>query len=125
LCDPETVELVTRRGPVVLKELMEWGMRLDRRADGTPSLGREGGHSASRIVHSDGDATGRELQRCMVERVKATHGIRVFEKCFALDLITPNDEPGAPVMGAITHHPKYGLQMIWAKATILATGGGG
>ena len=25
-------------------------------------------------------------------------------------------------MGAITHHPKYGLQLIWAKATILATG---
>ncbi len=28
-------------------------------------------------------------------------------------------------MGAITHHPKYGLQMIWAKATILAAGGAG
>jgi len=29
------------------------------------------------------------------------------------------------VLGAITHHPRHGLQMIWAKTTILATGGAG
>src|SRR6185369_5376435 len=50
---------------------------------------------------------------------------RLFEKCFALDLITPTPETGSPVMGAITHHPRYGLQMIWAEATILASGGAG
>ncbi|MDI1289762.1 MAG: FAD-binding protein, partial [bacterium] len=44
---------------------------------------------------------------------------------FSLDLITPSDSPGTPVMGAITHHPKFGLQMIWAKSTILASGGAG
>jgi L-aspartate oxidase len=29
------------------------------------------------------------------------------------------------VLGAITHHPKYGLQLVWARATIVATGGMG
>jgi L-aspartate oxidase len=79
----------------------------------------------ARIVHAHGDATGAELQRTLVERVRATQNVRVFEKCFALDLITPTAEAGAPVMGAVTHHPRYGLQMIWAKATILAAGGAG
>jgi len=44
-----------------------------------------------------------------------------------IDLITtetPGREPGRCV-GAITHHPKYGLQMIWANAVILASGGCG
>jgi L-aspartate oxidase len=78
-------------------------------------------------VHASDDATGRELQRALLAKVKSIPAptIRLFEKCFGLDLITPNAEAGAPVMGAITHHPKYGLQMIWAKATILATGGAG
>jgi len=76
-------------------------------------------------VHANGDATGAELQRVLNERTRKIAGIRIFEKCFALDIITPSDEPGSPAMGAITHHPKYGLQMIWAKATILASGGAG
>lgn len=124
-CDEPVVRQVIERGPRLLEEAISWGMNVDRNAGGAISLGREGGHAASRIVHAHGDATGAELQRTLVERIKATPGVRVFEKCFALDLITPSAEVGAPVMGAITHHPKYGLQMIWAKATILAAGGAG
>ncbi|HEX8875429.1 MAG TPA: L-aspartate oxidase [Phycisphaerales bacterium] len=125
LCDHDAVRAIVEHGPRSLRQLMSWGMRLDTNAEGELAVGREGGHSASRIVHTDGDATGRELQRCLVEKVRGTTGVRVFENCFALDLITPGNEPGSPVMGAITYHPKYGLQMIWAKATILASGGAG
>ncbi|MFZ4573355.1 MAG: L-aspartate oxidase, partial [Phycisphaerales bacterium] len=102
-----------------------WGMMLDRDETGSVLVGREGGHAAARILHAGGDATGREMQRCLTAKVRATQGVRLFENCFALDLITPSPARGAPVMGAITHHPKFGLQMIWAKATILATGGAG
>jgi len=43
-----------------------------------------------------------------------------------MDLITTGDKPGeGECVGAITHHPKHGLQVIWARATILAAGGCG
>ena len=120
------MRLVVERGPALVRELMGWGMKPDAGAEGEPlALGREGGHSANRIVHAHGDETGLELQRVLTERARSTPAIRIFEKCFALDLITPSNEPGSPVMGAITHHPKYGLQVIWARATILASGGAG
>lgn len=125
LCEEDAVREIIESGPARLRELMGWGMRLDKNSEGELAVGREGGHSASRIVHTDGDATGRELQRCLIEKIRKTHGVRVFENCFVLDLITPGNEPGSPVMGAITHHPKHGLQVIWAKATILASGGAG
>lgn len=129
LCDADVVRLVVTEGPARLREMFDWGMHADRLGRDL-SLGREGGHAASRIVHAGGDATGREVQRCLLERIRrkpadGEHSLRLFENCFALDLITPSDEPGSPVMGAITHHPRYGLQMIWAKATILASGGAG
>jgi L-aspartate oxidase len=115
-----------------MAELVEWGMRFDRaeagvKKSGLPELllNREGGHSHARILHADGDATGRELSRCLVARLAATPHVRLFTDCFSLDLITPSSERGAPVMGAVTHHPRYGLQVIWAKSTILATGGAG
>jgi L-aspartate oxidase len=127
VCEPGVVQLVTERGPGLIEELIGWGMHVDRDATraARPALGREGGHSKSRIVHAHGDATGLELQRVLLEKVRSISNIRLFQKCFALDLITPHHEPGSPVMGAITHHPKHGLQMIWAKSTILATGGAG
>lgn len=125
LCDEPIVRRIVQAGPARIRELLDWGLRLDRDAAGEIMLGQEGAHSHHRIVHADGDATGRELSRCLVEKVQSTPGVRYFTKCFALDLITPSDEPGAPVMGAITHHPRYGLQMIWAKSTILAAGGAG
>jgi L-aspartate oxidase len=125
LCDRPIVDLVVRGAPERLDELVSWGMRFDRDPSGHLHVGREGGHSASRIRHFEGDATGKELQRCLFEKAKATPALRIFESCFALDLITPGSDPGSPVMGAITYHEKYGLQMIWAKATILACGGAG
>ncbi len=125
LCDEPVVRTIVEDGPARLRELVGWGMQIDADRPGHIHLGREGGHTRPRIVHSDGDATGRELMRCLWERARATTGIRLFTRCFALDLLTPGNEPGSPVMGAITHHPKYGLQVIWAKATILASGGAG
>ncbi len=125
LCDEQVVRRVVVGGAERLRELSSWGARFDEDGLGRPALAREGGHSRARVLHAGGDATGREILRCLLERVCGANRARVFERCFALDLITPTDAAGAPCMGAITHHARYGLQIIWAKATILAGGGAG
>ncbi|MBA4039161.1 MAG: L-aspartate oxidase, partial [Planctomyces sp.] len=126
LCDEDAARRIVADGPGRIAELIGWGMRFDTDPAGTVHLGREGGHGAARILHADGDATGRELMRVLLERTAQTRGVRLFGRCFALDLITPGGPASPqPVMGAITHHPKHGLQVIWAKATILASGGAG
>lgn len=126
LCDEVAVREFVEQGARRIRELIDWDIRFDRdEKTGELRAGREGGHHAHRIFHADGDATGREFQRLLLDRARATEGVRIFEDCFVLDLITPGDEPGSPVRGAITHHPKHGLQMIWAKTTILAAGGAG
>jgi L-aspartate oxidase len=51
LCDPHVVDIVVREGPDRVREIIEWGARFDRDADGDYALGMEGGHSASRILH--------------------------------------------------------------------------
>ena len=126
LCDERAARAIIARGAETLRSLIESGFRADREPDGALALGREGGHSTRRIIHADGDATGRELMRSLLERARAASGIRLFEDCFTVDLITPpNGSGAAPCLGAITHHPRFGLQVIWARATILAAGGAG
>jgi len=126
LCDEPVVREVIEAGPAAIAHLIDAGMRLDRDAQGELKLGKEGGHSQNRIVHSDGDATGKALATTLFDNARAHERIRLFEDCFVLDLITTGDRPGqGECVGAITHHPKHGLQVIWARAVILAAGGCG
>jgi len=127
LCDEPVVRTVVEDGPARVRELITSGMRLDRDELGELKFGREGGHSHFRIVHTDGDATGKSLATTLNDQVRTHERIRLFEDCFVLDLITTSSDEGVAgeCVGAITHHPKYGLQVVWARATILAAGGCG
>lgn len=121
LGDYPTIETVVRRGPDEIRLLREWGAVFDLDADGRLSLGREGGHGVHRIVHAAGDATGRELSDVLLQRTLQTPNVRIFGNCFTIDLLTLD----GTCTGAITFHPKYGHQVVWAKQTILASGGAG
>jgi len=116
----EVIELMAREGPVCLDELRSWGARFDEE-NGTVARGMEGGHSARRVIHAMGDATGRELSRALTQRAMAGRNTRLFENCFVIDLVTAEGR----CVGAVCHHAKYGYQVIWAKQVVLASGGGG
>lgn len=116
----EPITIMASEGPERLEELVEWGAQFDHEK-GLVSRGREGGHSARRIVHAQGDATGREVARVLAQRVADCQNIRLFEECFVLDLVVQDGR----CLAALTHHESYGHQIIWAKQTILASGGGG
>jgi len=125
LCAPDTVRTLVDEGPREVEHLVSIGARFDRDSAGALALTREGGHSRRRIVHTDGDATGRELSRALLAACRAHPRIRLFDRCFALDFLAAGTAARGTdrVLGAITHHPKYGLQIIWARASVLASGG--
>lgn len=120
LCDPRVVRVMAEEGLGCIRELIDWGAKFDLE-NGALALGMEGGHSARRIVHAAGDATGKELSRVLGQRAVDSDRIRVFENCFVIDLVVMEGRCAA----ALTHHAKYGHQIIWAKAIILAAGGAG
>jgi len=126
LCDQEVVEYVISAGPGQIEELQRWGLAFDGQA-GQVNLGREGGHSLARVLHAEGDAIGRVLSEVLIARVRSTEKVKVFEECFAIDLLTDPPAGGleSTCLGALTYHPRYGLQIIRARQTILAAGGAG
>lgn len=123
LCDEDVVRRIIAAAPACMEELIALGMKFDRDTAGQLLLGREGGHTAHRILHAEGDATGAVLAKTLIAATRSKDRIRLFDECFALDFLTEPD--GGRCLGAITHHPKYGLQVIWARATLLASGGCG
>jgi L-aspartate oxidase len=120
LCDRTVVEHVIREAPRRIGELIDWGVKFDRAAD-TIALGREGGHSHDRIAHAMGDATGKEIIRAVVECVRKQKNIQLWQNTFTLDLLAHD----GTCRGALVWNARHGKTMVWAKQTILATGGAG
>jgi L-aspartate oxidase len=120
LCDREVVEMVVREAPRRIGELAAWGTDFDKEA-GELALGREGGHSHFRIVHALGDATGKEVMRAVIERTSSLPNVETWQDTFTLDLLT---DEGA-CRGALVWNPTHGKTLVWAKQTILCTGGAG
>lgn len=122
LCDREVVEMVIREAPEQIKQLIAWGTQFDKdKEDNELLLGREGGHSHRRVVHALGDATGKEIMRAMIHH--ATHELQaqIWTNTFTIDLLTHEDV----CQGALVWHKHHGKTFIWAKQTILCTGGAG
>ena len=120
LCDREVVEMVVHEAPGHIRQLIEWGTSFDE-AEGELLLGREGGHSHNRIVHALGDATGQEIMRAMIARARDVLRAQIWQNTFTIDLLTHDGR----CCGALVWNPRHGKTFVWAKQTILATGGAG
>ena len=120
LCHSDVVDSVVREAPARIGELIAWGTRFDEQ-DGELELGREGGHSHHRIVHALGDATGREVMRAVIERAGQAQNLEVWPDTFTIDLVTD----AGRCRGGLVWNPAHGKTLVWARQTILATGGAG
>lgn len=132
LCDPEIVSMVVHEGPERIRELMQLGAEFTRQ-NGRLHLGREGGHSAHRIVHA-ADTTGREIEHALLTRVRQHPNIRLFEYHFAVELITEHHlgqhvsrlRPDVHCFGAYVLDEETGsVDAFRSKVTLLASGGSG
>lgn len=126
LSDPEATRFVVEHAPESIEWLRKLGVPFSQE-DGHLHLTREGGHSARRIVHVT-DATGAAVQRTMIEQVRKTPNITVFERHMLVDLIT-GKKRGLPIDRCLG---LYALDEVTdrvitfrAPQTILATGGAG
>ena len=120
LCDEAVVRDLLEDAAEAIAFLRRHGCHFDLAGDGNVALAREGGHSARRILHANGDSTGAEVARSLAAAVAAHPAITVVENAFAIDLLTA----GGRVVGVV-YHRREELVAALAGATVLATGGCG
>ena len=124
IADEGVVRWTLAEGVERVRALIGLGAELDRDAEGHLVYTLEGGHSRPRILHR-GDTTGQEIERVLLAAVERDENITALPNTFAVDLLT-GDDPGASptvVRGALVHRPHGEVEAVWARRTILATGG--
>jgi L-aspartate oxidase len=82
---------------------------------------REGAHSRSRILHANGDATGREIALSLLRHVREMKSIELMEWTTTVDLLVEDGR----VVGALLLDGEGGLRTVRAGAVLLASGGAG
>ncbi|MEM1451729.1 MAG: L-aspartate oxidase [Planctomycetota bacterium] len=122
LVDEDVARNVVEGGPAAIDRLRDLGARFDFRDDGSPDLSVEGGHSVPRILHAQGDATGREIQGTLARALDEHPSIDVFPEMFGVDVLS--DEDGRTV-GVLCRNHRGELTAYGASQVVLATGGGG
>ncbi|WP_332815890.1 L-aspartate oxidase [Ramlibacter sp.] len=126
LSDPAATRFVVEHAPESISWLRELGVPFSQE-NGQLHLTREGGHSARRIVHVT-DATGAAVQQTLIEHVRRTPNISLFEHHTLVDLITSRRIGQAPprCLGAYALDERADRVLTFrAPHTILATGGAG
>jgi L-aspartate oxidase len=120
IADRKVIDLVVSRCPKLVRQLYDWGTGFDLDG-GKLATTLEGGHSRSRVVHANGDSTGKAIAQTLIDKAMSHPNIKIIEDFYAIDLLSNEDNR---CMGIIGYH--HGdTEIIWAGATILATGGAG
>lgn len=114
------VDVLVNEGPDGVRELIRLGTIFDEE-NGVLALTQEGAHSHRRILHANGDATGYEIVRALIEQVKQDRNIEVWDDHFVIDLITEQGE----CAGALVQRPNGERLFLQADATVLCSGGAG
>ena len=122
--DPDAVRLMLASSQDMISELVENGVQFARDGEGNFRFTREGGHSRPRILFHD-DVTGREITSKLLARVRERKNVRILEQAELVDLICTRGRGGVCGGGVVRSVADGRLTDVYAKFTLLATGGVG
>ena len=128
-------EVLVTEGPLRVAELIGWGAAFDKEA-GELLRTREGAHSLPRILHANGDATGAEISRSLVEFARAHERIKFAEWTMVTGLVVADGRVvGADLAGARLTRGDSAIadsavadsvaQRVSARGVLIASGGAG
>ena len=114
----ESVDIMIRSSRNVIEQLLDFGVRFNKNEDGSLMYTREGAHSKPRICFHD-DITGKEITETLQRYVKTLPNVEIMEYTAMEDIMVEDGKCTgltAKDSGGNTLH-------IYAKDTVLATGG--
>jgi L-aspartate oxidase len=121
LCDEQAVRVLVEEGPRYITELIEWGARFDREGEAL-AFTQEAAHSRRRILHANGDSTGREIVRALIAHARKQPDIQLMAHAATVGLIVEDGR----CAGVRFIDPNESLRReLRARAVVLATGGAG
>lgn len=91
--NPVSIELMIRNSQKVIKDLIEYGTRFEKDAEGNLKYTREGAHSTPRILFHE-DITGEEITSHLLETAKQRQNLRIYQNVTMIDILKADGTDG-------------------------------
>jgi L-aspartate oxidase len=121
LSDDLAASAILTDGPEAVTALLESGANFDTTPQGRLARTAEGGHSAQRVIHAGGDATGAEIERTLLAAARDRR-LPILERHCALQVLLTE---AGEVAGLLVIDADDRPTVLVAPAVLLATGGVG
>lgn len=118
--DRESVEIMIRSSQDVISDLIRYGARFHKDAEGKLDFTREGAHTHKRILFHE-DETGKEITKHLVEKVSQLPNVTLLEYTTMLDLV----EKDNTCYGIVMQKRDGSIETVACDYVLLATGGVG
>lgn len=121
LSDFGVTKFISENSDFVIKDLLSLGVEFDKNDNNEFYYTLEAAHSVKRILHSGGDATGREIEQALTKKVLEDSNIQVYEQTLAVELLINSDSEckGLIVFNDMTQD----YEVIYSSAVVMASGG--
>ncbi len=113
-CSLEALKILSKNSLIVIKDIINRGFEFDKDEYGNLAYTKEGAHSIKRILHADGDATGRMLHKFLMEQNEHP----IANNFIVTDLLIKDN-----ICYGVEVLDNNKLKHIYAKCVIIATGG--
>ena len=114
----ESVDIMIRSSRDIIDQLLDFGVRFNKNEDGSLMYTREGAHSKPRICFHD-DITGKEITETLQRYVKTLPNVEIMEYTVMKDIMVEDGK----CAGLTAEDSEGNTLRIYAKDTVLATGG--
>lgn len=121
LTEFDTIKFISENSDKVVRDLLKFGVEFDRDENGNFTLTKEAAHSVRRILHSGGDATGREMEIALCRAVQNNKNIQLYENTMAVELLVNNKHECGGLV--VYHDDSNEYETIFCHTLVMATGG--
>jgi L-aspartate oxidase len=114
----DAITLLSTKSLEVIQDFIDMGFEFDKDSKGNLLYTKEAAHSTDRILHADGDATGRMMIEFLTNEIYKRENIEVIEDATVVDLFIKDD-----MCYGVEYHKDGEYLPMYAKNTFLASGG--
>ena len=115
------VQYVSKQSSKVTQDLINFGVKFDENSNQKLNFTLEGAHSCPRILHANGDSTGRIIEEALCKRLDKASNIDLYENTMAIELLVDDDNSAKGLIAYNWMNDNY--EVIYTSNIVIATGG--
>ena len=115
------VQYVSKQSSKVTQDLINFGVKFDENDKHQLNFTLEGAHSYPRILHAQGDSTGRVIEEALCKQLEKANNVDLYDNTMALELLVDDDNS---IKGVIVYNWQNDTyEVIYTSNIVIATGG--